>query len=255
MLVVLAVVVVVGVLGALVLLLAGRDGEDRAEPSEPRPGAPTTVATDEPASGTPDGDRELPSPDTPAGDGPVVATEFGFTTGEGFDGAPAANAGAVLENTSSQPHAFFEVVFTFLGADGAAVATETAYVYAIDAGGTAHASVDAVSLQGEATEVQVAVVVDDDGFWSGETLPVQVGTVAVDDFFGLEVSGTASNPTGATVQGAAVQCVVRQGDTIVGGTSAILDSIVPDGQVAWEAITFSDWLRGDTAECTGSFYE
>jgi hypothetical protein len=190
-----------------------------------------------------------------AGDGEVVATEFGFSTGEGFDGELAANAGAVIENSGSSSAAFFEVVFTFTDDGGATVGTETAYVYAIEPGGTAHAAVDAVSLQGPATAVDATVVIGDgSGFWTGTVVPVEVGEVVVDEFFGLGVDGTATNPTAAPIQSASVQCVVREGGRIVGGASAVLDTIVPGGEVTWEAITFSDWLRGDSAECSGGTY-
>jgi hypothetical protein len=190
-----------------------------------------------------------------ASDGSVEVAEIGFSLGEGFDGETAANAGAVLRNVGPDVAAFFEVVFTFTDAAGAAVGTETAYVYAIDPDGVGHAAVDAVSLQGTATAVEATVVLDQDGFWAGATVPVEVTEVSVDDFFGLEVSGTASNPFESTVQNAAVNCVVRRGGEIVGGTNAMLDSIAPGGEVAWDAITFSDWLEGDAAECSGSFYE
>lgn len=235
---------VVGVIGAAVLIFAraGSSDEDAAP-------ATTTTITDD-ASGE-FGATTVPS----AGDGEVVATEFGFSTGEGFDGELAANAGAVIENSGSSSAAFFEVVFTFTDDDGATVGTETAYVYAIEPGGTAHAAVDAVSLQGPATAVDATVVIGDgSGFWTGTVVPVEVGEVVVDEFFGLGVDGTATNPTAAPIQSASVQCVVREGGRIVGGASAVLDTIVPGGEVTWEAITFSDWLRGDSAECSGGTY-
>lgn len=244
----LVLVAVLAVIGLAVLLFV-RTGSDETVASDTGSSvAPTTAA------GSSSGGSSEPT--LPSGGGDVVAVESGFSTGEGFDGGPAGNAGAVLRNEGDQAYAFFEVVFTFLDEDGTAVGTETTYVYAIEPGGTAHAAVDAVSLQGPATEVRATVVVDEEpGFWSGAIVPVEVGTVAVDDFFGLEVSGTASNPTDAAVQGASVQCVVRLDGEIVGGATAVLDTIVPGGQVAWEAITFSDWLRGDSAECTGSVYD
>ncbi len=236
---------VVGVIGAAVLIFAraGSSDEDAA------PATTTTTITDD-ASGE-FGATTVPS----AGDDEVVATEFGFSTGEGFDGELAANAGAVIENSGSSSAAFFEVVFTFTDDDGATVGTETAYVYAIEPGGTAHAAVDAVSLQGPATAVDATVVIGDgSGFWTGTVVPVEVGEVVVDEFFGLGVDGTATNPTAAPIQSASVQCVVREGGRIVGGASAVLDTIVPGGEVTWEAITFSDWLRGDSAECSGGTY-
>ncbi len=188
------------------------------------------------------------------GDADVVATEIGFSTGEGFDGAPSANAAAVLRNSGTTSASFFEVVFTFTDADGNTVGTETAYVDAIGPDGTAHAVVDAVPLQGTPTKVEAVAVIDEQGFWTGTQIPVEVTDVSTDDFFGLQVSGTATNPTDEPVQAASVQCVVRDGDTIVGGATATLDTIVPGGEVAWEAISFSDWLRGDIAECSGGTY-
>ena len=86
-------------------------------------------------------------------------------------------------------------------------------------------------------------------------VPVKVSGVTIDEFFGLQVAGTASNPTKESIQGASVQCVVREGGEIVGGASAVLDTIVPGGEVSWEAISFSDWLRGDSAECSGGTYD
>jgi hypothetical protein len=201
------------------------------------------------------GSGAVPTPDTApvAQSSDVVVVESGFSVGEGFDGGPAANAGVVLHNVGDQSHAFVEVVMTFVGADGAPVGTETSYVYAIDPGGTSHAAVDGVPLLGRPTELRVVVVAEEEpAFWTGTVLPVQVGPVVVDDFFGLEVSGTASNPTATDVMGAAVQCVVRRGGTIVGGTLALVAMIDAGGQATWEALTFSDWLRGDAAECSAS---
>ena len=233
---------------------------DDTEPAAPRPSVtPTTAAAPRDPSGGSGGSGRAggvePTPDTasPTPSSDVVVVESGFTVGEGFDGGPAANAGVVLRNVGSQPRAFVEVVITFVGADGAPVGTETSYVYAIDAGGTAHAAVDGVPLLGRPTEMRAVVVAEEaPSFWTGTVLPVQVGPVVLDDFFGLEVSGTASNPTTTDVMGAAVQCVVRLGGTIVGGALALVAMIDAGGQADWEAITFSDWLRGDSAECSGS---
>ncbi len=248
-LIVLAVVVLLGILGVvgIAALLIARGGSDDEVVVD---ASPTTVETTAPELGGTD-------PSTPpAADSDVVVTEVGFSIGEGFDGEQAANAGAVIENSGSTTAAFFEVVFTFTDDSGATVGTETSYVYAIEPGGTGHAAVDAVSLQGTATGVEAtAVLGDDPSFWTGTVVPVKVAGVTVDEFFGLQVDGTASNPTDAAIQSANVQCVVRQDGTIVGGASAVLDTIVPGGEVAWEAITFSDWLRGDTAECSGGTYD
>ena len=248
-LVVVGLVVVIGVLGALGLaaVLAVRGATSDSQSIDVA--SPTTV---ELVPDDPTGDPASP----PTGDTQVVATEVGFSMGEGFDGEQAANAGAVIENNGSTTAAFFEVVFTFTDDAGATVGTETSYVYAVDPGGTVHASVDAVSLQGPATAVDAAVVLEEDpSFWTGTVVPVEVSGVAVDEFFGLQVNGTASNPTGAPIQAATVQCVIRENGKIVGGASAVLDTIVAGGEVSWEAITFSDWLRGDSAECSGGTYD
>jgi hypothetical protein len=248
-LIVLAVVVLLGVLGVVglaALFLARSDSdEDIAVDS-----SPTTFDVDitEPELGDP----SVP----PSADGDVTVTEVGFSLGKGFDGEQAANAGAVIENVGTSTAAFFEVVFTFTDDAGSTVGTETAYVYAVDAGGTAYAAVDAVSLQGPATAVDATVILGDDpSFWSGTVVPVEVSGVTIDEFFGLQVAGTATNPTKESIQGASVQCVVRDGGEIVGGASAVLDTIVPGGEVSWEAISFSDWLAGDSAECSGGSYD
>jgi hypothetical protein len=245
---------------AIVGVLVRGDGDDTGSSSTSTTAPRTSTAPREPAGGA-GGTAEsedaggTPTPDTAPStqSSDVVVVESGFSVGEGFDGGPAANAGVVLRNVGDRSRAFVEVVMTFVGADGAPVGTETSYVYAIDPGGTSHAAVDGVPLLGRPTELRVVVVAEQEpAFWTGTVLPVQVGPVAVDDFFGLEVSGTASNPTATDVMGAAVQCVVRRGGTIVGGTLALVAMIDAGGQSSWEAITFSDWLRGDAAECSAS---
>jgi hypothetical protein len=241
-----------------VLVLTRDDSGGSAPPSSSAPATsvePRDLAGGSSGPGGSGGSGSGGTPDTapPTQSDDVVVVESGFSVGEGFDGGAAANAGVVLRNVGDQPRAFVEVVITFLGADGTPVGTETSYVYAIDPGGTSHAAVDGVPLLGRPTELRVVVVAEQEpAFWTGTVLPVQVGPVEVDDFFGLEVSGTASNPTATDVRGVAVQCVVRRGATIVGGTLALVALIDAGGQAPWEAITFSDWLRGDTAECSGS---
>jgi hypothetical protein len=242
---------------AIVGLLVRRGGDDAGSTPTSSTVPSTSSAPRDPAGGAggTGGSGVTPTPDTaPAAQSTdVVVVESGFSVGEGFDGGPAANAGVVLRNVGDRSRAFVEVVMTFVGADGAPVGTETSYVYAIDPGGTSHAAVDGVPLLGRPTELRVVVVAEQEpAFWTGTVLPVQVGPVAVDDFFGLEVSGTASNPTATDVMGAAVQCVVRRGGTIVGGTLALVAMIDAGGQATWEALTFSDWLRGDAAECSAS---
>jgi hypothetical protein len=208
-------------------------------PEAPRPGAP------EPPSGLAPG---------PTG-GPIRVLESGFSTGEGFDGATWASAGAVLRNDGTSAAFFVEVVVTFLNAAGDPVATETGYVNAIEPDAEAHLALDGVTLRGDAVDMEVAVVSSAEEFWSGRSLPVSVGGVTVDEFFGLTVNGTAANPSSTTVETAVLQCVVRQGDAIVGGASTLLDTMVAGARVAWDAITFGDWLQGDDADCSASVLE
>lgn len=213
-------------------------------PAQPAPEAPRQGATEPPPGLAP----EVSEPS-------VRVLESGFSTGEGFDGETWASAGAVLENTGTSAAFFVEVVVTFLDANGDPVATESAYVNAVEPGSVGHVALDGVTLRGDAVDMEVAVVSSAEDLWSGRTLPVEVVGITVDEFFGLTVEGTASNPTGSTVETAVVQCVVRQGDRIVGGASTLVDSMVAGARVAWDAITFGDWLRGDRAECTASVLE
>ena len=252
--IVLAVLGIVVVFALVSLLVVGLFAVGRSEsvdrspavdsvrrPAQPAPEPPRQGATEPPQGLAPESARSA-----------VRVLESGFSTGEGFDGGTWASAGAVLENTGTGAAFFVEVVATFLNANGDPVATQSAYVNAIESGDVAHVALDGITLREDAVEMEEAVVSSTEDFWSGRVLPVEVVGVTVDEFFGLTVEGTASNPTGSTADMAVVQCVVRQGGRIVGGASTLLDSMVAGAQVAWDAITFGDWLRGDRAECTAS---
>lgn len=207
---------------------------------------------------TEDTKEERPSTTTTAPQAGVVivVTEVGLFAGPGYDGQPAGTAGAVLKNEGDEPAAFFEVVFTFKDAAGTAVGTETTYVPAVDPGGVGHAAVEGVLLQGEAVSVDASAIVRDDGFWQGTVIPVSVTAVTQDDYgLGIKVTGTADNPGQTVIESAEVTCVLRAGGRIVGGVYTYLDTLAPAAQVAWEALSLTENLTADSAECSGGVYE
>ena len=244
-------VVLAGVIGAL----AQRDDDTgtqtmTAELDE----SPTTTADEADGSD----DETTAEPTTTAagtGDPKVTISEAGMSVGAGYDDSPRGYAGAVLVNAGTSSATFFEVIFTFKNAEGLPVGTETTYVYAIDPGGTAHAAVESVSLQGPATSVDASVVIDEGfGLYTGMVLPVTVTSVGPSSFGGVSVAGTASNPSSEVVESGGVQCVLRRGGKIVGGVTTSLDTLVAGGSIAWDTSVSDEFVSADAAECSGGVY-
>ena len=252
-----AAVLLLLVIGGIVLAALALGGSDSdSDTATAAIATPTTEAAQSPPELTEEPEPASP-PTTSKSDAPdIQVVETGLSVGEGYDGGPRAYAGAVIKNNGSATEAFFEVVFTFKDAAGKAVGTETQYVYAVEAGGTAHAAVESASLQGAAVSVDASAIVQDSFMpYEGRALPVTVTGIGAGSFGGLEVRGTASNPTDEVIDAAGVQCVLRKGGSIVGGVYTYLDTLVPNGEVAWDTSVLDDWLDADTAECSAGFYD
>jgi len=235
-----ALLLVVGVLTAVVI--AARDDDSGTVVSDQRD-SPTAVV---PGSGG----SEPVAPDP----SDLEVTETGMSIGRGYDDGPSATAGAVVVNEGDSNAAFVEVVFTFKDKAGKAVGTDTGYVDAIDPGGTAYVAVDYVSLQADAATVDAAVI-PNDGYYSGTVVPVTVGSVAREEYNGVVVKGTATNPTSEVLESVGVQCVLRFDGRIVGGVSASLDTMVANAEVAWESYGTDEWVKADAAECSAGQYD
>lgn len=179
----------------------------------------------------------------------VEITDSGFSTYEGYD-EQLATAGAVLENTGKTDAVFFDVVFTFLDADGKPVATETAYVYHLAAGETGYAALTYVQPTGKVKSVEVEALVEAESYSEGSSLEVEVGAVGAEEYGdGTAIIGTATNETDAVLDGYQVNCVLRSKKKIVGGAEGYLDKIGVGKSVAWEA---RGPVRGDAADCSAS---
>lgn len=201
--------------------------------------APKSTTTDAPRSTT----TAVPKAPT------VEVTESGFSTYEGYD-EELATAGAVLENTGKSDAVFFDVVFTFVDADGKPVATDTAYVYNLAAGETGYAAVTYVELGGKVKSVEVEALAEADSYSEGTSLDVEVGSVDKEEYGdGSLVTGTATNDTEAVLDGYQVACVLRVKKKIVGGAEGYLDKIGVGKSIAWEA---RGSVPADAAECSAS---
>ena len=240
--------VLAGVIGAL----AQGDDDSGTQTMTAELDEPPTTTADEAASSDDETTAEPTTTAAGTGDPKVTISEAGMSVGAGYDDSPRGYAGAVLVNNGESTASFFEVIFTFKNAEGVPVGTETTYVDAVDPGGTAHAAVESVSLQGPATSVEASVVIDEDfNPYTGMVLPVTVTSVGPESLGGVSVAGTASNPSSEVVEGGAVECVLRKGGKIVGGVSTSLDTLVAGGSIAWETSVLDEFVSADAAECSG----
>ena len=215
----------------------------------------STVTTEEATTTTEDEDEEeRATTTTEPKEAGVEVTESGFSVYRPWDEEIYGTAGAVVKNNGDDVVAFVEVVFTFVDAEGKPLGTDTSFVNAIDPGGVGHAGVEMVDLPGDAVGVEVAAVPeDDDDFWEGTVIPIQVESIAPEEYGdGATIRGVAVNETDDIIDSASVTCVVRSGGKIVGTATGYVDTIVPGSSVAWDA---SSPVLGDAAECSaGSMF-
>lgn len=222
-------------------------------------GSPTTGSTEPPEETTTTDGGGTPRPTEPPEEttttkvraGIIEVTEAGFSTYLDYDDSTRATAGAVLVNNSGSDASFVEVIFTFLDASGKPVATETTYVEAIEANGVGHAGVEMVELHGEPTEIEVAVVADEDFTLVGTVIPITVEGVEPSSWGdGVTVRGIATNDGSDPIEMASVACVLRSGGEIVGSAWGYLDTIVPGSSILWDA---DGSVPANDAECSASF--
>lgn len=174
------------------------------------------------------------------------------------------SAGALVSNNGSQTVCGVEVQFTLLDSTGAPVDTATETLPIITAGQTLSIAPLQLGYQvAGAADLQVSIVgvsdttastsLDDcSGFYleDGIQLDVQGSNYSRDDF-GTSITGQLSNPSEQKIDTSYIDCVLRLGGKVVGGTSsASLDPIPPGGTVAFK-IGFVEY-EGDADEvvCT-----
>lgn len=245
------------IIAVLVVVLAAVAGQacssSDPEVSTKSGGTESTSTTNEPSND--DKEKDTTTSTTQAESGAdVEVVEVGFSNLAADDYTPLhAVAGAKLVNNGDKAAVFFEVVFNFKDGAGKPVGTETAYVEAIEGGGTAYAAVSSVELTANAATVEASAIVDDDGMslFDGVVIPLTVESVAQDEYLGLSVKGVATNPTDGVVEYASVTCILRSGGKIIGSANGSLDTMTANARVAWEATTFDD-LAADAAECSAA---
>lgn len=184
----------------------------------------------------------------------LTLTDSGFSIATYFGDERRLTAAAEFKNTGDVTAVFSEVVFTFKDAAGKPVATETAYLDAVDPGNKAYAIVDAVEWNGaDPASLSVDGTYSEDSIFDGAQLSVTVGGVGPEEYGGYKVHGTAKNTASEIVESTSVDCALRKAGKIVGGVEGYLDQMSSGAEIAWEATTSAEGLAFDEAVCSAGY--
>jgi hypothetical protein len=179
----------------------------------------------------------------------------GFATWTDSSEETLASAAAVIVNDTDEDLFDTQVTFNFVGADGTPVATETAYVEVLPAGGSVPALAWAYTDLTAAMPVtlEINVFAESDSFYEPEWVELEVGqtTVTPDEYYST-ISGTVTNTADEPLEMYRVSCLIRTADgAVVGGAVAWPDRIAPGQTIAWEGRVEDGSIQADgvDAEC------
>jgi hypothetical protein len=256
---------IVGV--AALLILAACGSESSVSQSVTVTEAPTSNPAEQTIATEPIETTEAPD-NNGAPEAPVAPdnteTEFvgelssiglsGFSTWKNSSGETLASAGAAIVNNSDEDLFYTEVTFNFIGADGTAVATESAYVEVIPAGNSFPALVGTYTDLTAAMPVTVEITAfaETNSFMESEWVEMEVGpTALVSGEYSTTVTGTVTNPSDEPLEFYPVVCLILNADgNVVGGATAYPNRVAPGQTIAWEA-----WVEDGPMQAGGSVAE
>lgn len=197
---------------------------------------------------------------TAAADGDVQVLEKGFATArEDYDPTQQAVVGAaVIVNSGSVATGRVEGTFTFLGADGTPLTTETDFITFLDPGEKAYLDVDTqLPVDDSVAALAVTLDVDMEPYRdiTPHAFPVSQVHLERTSSEYVEAVGSVANDLTVTVNEVRIDCVFRnaEGALLVGDTT-FSDEMAPGDKVAFEALVSADLLpTAATAECRAAW--